>query len=49
MRGLFEEGIKEKLSEFTNEDFQAVSFVSEKNTEVLSVQFVMMTAEIPPA
>jgi X-X-X-Leu-X-X-Gly heptad repeat protein len=49
LRGLFEEGIKEKLSEFTNEDFQAVSFVSEKNTEVLSVQFVMMTAEIPPA
>lgn len=48
LRGLFEEAIKEKLDDFANANFEPVSFVSDKNTRVLSVQFVMMTAEIPP-
>lgn len=49
LRSLFEEGIVEKLKEFTNEGYETVSFVSERNTEVSSVQFVFMTQEIPPA
>ncbi|NLA96102.1 MAG: hypothetical protein GX838_04585 [Clostridiaceae bacterium] len=49
LRSLFEEAIREKLDEFTNEGFEISSFVSERNTEVSSVQFVFMTAEIPPA
>lgn len=49
LRGLFEEAIGEKLDEFANVGFEPISFTSEKNTDILGVQFVLMTAEIPPA
>jgi hypothetical protein len=48
LRSLFDEAIREKLAEFTNEGFEPVSFVSRKNKEISSVQFVLMTEEIPP-
>lgn len=37
------------LSEFTGSDFQPVSFVSDKNTKVDSVQFVIKTAAVKKA
>lgn len=49
LRTLFEEAIEEKLAEFSNEGFVPVSFVSSLNREVSSLQFVLMTEEIPPA
>ena len=49
LRGLFEAAISDKMDEFANIDFEPVSFTSVKNTDILSVQFVLMTAEIPPA
>ncbi len=49
LRSLFEEAIREKLDEFTNEGFETVSFVSVRNKDISSVQFVFMTEEIPPA
>ncbi|HHX30677.1 MAG TPA: hypothetical protein GX720_05555 [Clostridiaceae bacterium] len=49
LRGLFEEAIREKMDEFTNSGFEPTSFVSGRNREVESVQFVFMTGEIPPA
>ncbi|MCK9350384.1 MAG: MMPL family transporter [Clostridiales bacterium] len=48
MRELFEEKINEMLDDFANVGFEPVSFVSEKNEDVASVQFVFMTDEIPP-
>ena len=48
MRDMFEEKIEEMLDEFANVGFKPVSFVSEKNEDVSSVQFVFMTGEIPP-
>ena len=49
LRALFEEAIREKLDEFSNEGFETVSFVSDQNKKVGSVQFVFMTEEIPPS
>lgn len=44
----FMEALEERLAEFTGENFEVKSFASPRNTEVASVQFVIMTAEIPP-
>lgn len=41
-----EEKLDTALSEYKNDDFKPVSFVSDKNTEVTAVQFVMKTNEI---
>lgn len=38
--------IDEMLASFTGEDFEAVSFVSEKNTNIDSVQFVIQTEAV---
>ncbi len=38
--------IKEKIDEMLGRNFKPISFVSEKNTEVMSIQFVMQTEEI---
>ncbi len=43
----FKDGIQELLDEF-GESFDVQSFVSDKNKDVTSVQFVFMTEEIPP-
>lgn len=48
MKDKFEGKIEEMLDEFSHNDFKPVSFVSEKNEDVASVQFVFMTDEIPP-
>ncbi|NLA72024.1 MAG: hypothetical protein GX850_06355 [Clostridiaceae bacterium] len=48
LRQKFEDAIREKLDEFANVGFETVSFVSDKNKDVASVQFVCMTEEIPP-
>lgn len=39
--------INEKIDELTNKDYEPASFVSPLNTEVESVQFVLLTEEIP--
>jgi uncharacterized phage infection (PIP) family protein YhgE len=44
----FVEALKERLADFTGEDYEVRSFVSNLNKDVISVQFVMMAAEIPP-
>ena len=44
----FMEALEDRLAEFTGEDFEVRSFVSDRNTDVVSVQFVLMTEEIPP-
>lgn len=38
--------IDEMLASFTGEDFEAVSFVSDKNTNIESVQFVIQTEAV---
>lgn len=42
----FKDKIKEKIDEMLGGTFKAKSFVSEKNTNIESVQFVMKTADI---
>ena len=44
----FVEALEERLADFTGEDYEVRSFVSGLNKDVISVQFVMMAAEIPP-
>ncbi|HZK28935.1 MAG TPA: MMPL family transporter, partial [Clostridia bacterium] len=48
LRQVFEDAIREQLDQFGNVGFETVSFVSDKNKDVSSVQFVFMTEEIPP-
>jgi hypothetical protein len=43
----FEDAIRELMEEY-GESFEIKSFVSDKNKDVASVQFVFMTEEIPP-
>lgn len=43
----FEDAIRELMEEY-GESFELKSFVSDKNKDVASVQFVFMTEEIPP-
>ena len=40
------DGVQDKLDEFSGKDYEPVSFVSEKNTKVSAVQFVMKTQAI---
>jgi len=42
----FEEKIDELMEDYTFDDFTPVSFVSEKNTEIKSVQFIIKTGDI---
>ncbi|MDF2541722.1 MAG: hypothetical protein K0S47_1440 [Herbinix sp.] len=46
IRDDIDQEIDEILKEYTNSDYQVVSFVSDKNTNVQSVQFVIKVAEI---
>lgn len=47
LSGKFEEALREMLKEYQG-SFEVKSFVSEENKDVASVQFVLMTEEIPP-
>lgn len=42
-----EERLKEEIDKLIGGEFETPSFASPKNTEIRSVQFVFMTAEIP--
>lgn len=46
MDTLIDEEIDKLLAEYNKEDFEPVSFVSEKNTQVSAVQFVLQTEAI---
>jgi X-X-X-Leu-X-X-Gly heptad repeat protein len=49
LREKFMTAMQEKLDELSGEEYEIRSYASDKNKDVASVQFVIMTEEVPPA
>ncbi len=49
LREKFMTAIQEKLDELSGDGYEIISYASDKNKDVASVQFVIMTEEVPPA
>lgn len=49
LRERLQQAIEEKIDAFSGNDYEVQSFVSSRNRDVASVQFIMMTEEIPVA